>query len=265
MSSNFERALEECLKPLKIFDNYEAWLAWFKGAEARANLYLSKIKMFTKNLSGLRALDVGCGVGGVCSALAKLSNHMVGVEINEVLLPLAKLNVENSLHESSSVDFVLASGLNLPFRENSFDLVLCNDVLEHVSDKEKLIKEIFSVLRKDGHLFLTTPNRLYPIEPHTGMIGVTLIPRRLANKLASYKFGFKMDLPDLVTYKHLVALIKSNGFKFIINHPKWLTYDNVKIINHGIMKRLLKSRAFTWMLALFSPLFTALCKKPTDK
>lgn len=253
----FEEALEHSLEPLKHLGNYEAWLSWFKNAEKRAEVYIEKMKLLLNNVSGLRVLDVGCGVGGACLALAKHANHVVGIEINPLAMPLARLNAKKM--KGGVVDFILASGLNMPFKEGSFNLVICNDVLEHVDDKKRLLEEINLVLADKGYLFLTTPNRIYPVEPHTGMIGLTLLPKRIADKIASLKFKVNAGLPSLVTYKQLAKLLAENGFTHIINHPDWLLYEGGTSIKPII--RISKFRVALWLLTLFSPLFTALCSK----
>ncbi|MEM4587743.1 MAG: methyltransferase domain-containing protein [Candidatus Jordarchaeales archaeon] len=255
--ADFEKELERRLEPLRNLKNYEAWLSWFKNAEKRAEVYILKMKPFLKQISGLTVLDVGCGIGGACLALANLANLVVGIEINPLAIPLAKLKAKKAV--KGAIDFILASGLNMPFRRGSFNLVICNDVLEHVDDKDKLLKEINSVLAKNGHLFLTTPNKLYPVEPHTGMFGLTLLPRRIANKIASLKFKMNADLPSLVTYKELVKLLTKNSFSHLINHPDWLLYENTPLLRG--LTRVAKIRPFLWFLTLFSPIFTVLAKK----
>ncbi len=253
----FEEALRRSLEPLKSLGNYEAWLSWFKNADKRAEIYIAKMKVFLRKVSGLRVLDVGCGVGGACLALANHANHVVGIEVNPLAIPLAKLNAKRT--KSGVIDFILASGLNMPFKEGCFNLVICNDVLEHLEDKHKLLKEIYSVLDDEGYLFLTTPNRIYPVEPHTGIIGLTLLPRRVANKIASMMLKVNAELPSLVTYKQLAKLLTENGFTHVINHPDWLLYEKTFVIK--FITRIAKSRIITWLLTILSPLFTALCKK----
>ncbi|MBS7247152.1 MAG: class I SAM-dependent methyltransferase [Candidatus Jordarchaeales archaeon] len=253
----FEEALRRSLEPLKSLGNYEAWFSWFKNAERRAETYVAKMRVFLRSVSGLRVLDVGCGVGGACLTLANHANQVVGIEINSLAIQLAKLNAKKA--KNGVIDFILASGLNLPFKEGCFNLTICNDVLEHVEDKHKLLKEIHSVLDDEGRLFLTTPNRLYPVEPHTGIIGLTLLPRKIANKIASMMLKVNAELPSLVTYKQLAKLLTENGFAHIINHPYWLLYEDAPAIK--FITRITRLRVVTWFLALLSPLFTALCKK----
>jgi ubiquinone/menaquinone biosynthesis C-methylase UbiE len=76
--------------------------------------------------------------------------------------------------------FRQANGLNLPFTDNSFDFVHSSAVLEHVgcrANQRRFITELYRVCRRG--LFLTTPNRWYPIEFHTVLPLVHWLPPRM--------------------------------------------------------------------------------------
>jgi len=66
------------------------------------------------------------------------------------------VDVPYSQHDIGSVD-VLASADNLPFNEQSFDCVLCTEVLEHCPDPAAVLREVHRVLRPNGKVFLSTP------------------------------------------------------------------------------------------------------------
>jgi len=87
-------------------------------------------------------LDVGCGIKPYAGIFR--FTHYVGVDL------------PSNLARSSVVD-AYASGLALPFRPESFDSVICSEVLEHVPDPGLLLREVRRVLRPGGHLVLTTP------------------------------------------------------------------------------------------------------------
>ncbi len=80
--------------------------------------------------------------------------------------------------------FVLADGRNLPFADQEFDYVHSSAVLEHVGSREKqtaLLSEAWRVARKG--VFVTTPNRWFPVEFHTAMPFVHWLPTKAFRKL----------------------------------------------------------------------------------
>jgi 2-polyprenyl-3-methyl-5-hydroxy-6-metoxy-1,4-benzoquinol methylase len=56
---------------------------------------------------------------------------------------------------------VVGSILEMPFKKNTFDVVTCSEVIEHVTDPQKAIAEMYRVLKPGGILFLTTPNAFW--------------------------------------------------------------------------------------------------------
>jgi ubiquinone/menaquinone biosynthesis C-methylase UbiE len=76
------------------------------------------------------------------------------------------------------VKFVQANGLNLPFADGSYDVVHSSAVLEHVGSLDnqiRFVQECARVSRK--HIFLTTPNRWFPVEFHTALPFIHWLPR----------------------------------------------------------------------------------------
>lgn len=63
--------------------------------------------------------------------------------------------------------FIQTTGVELPFADNSFDVVFCSAVLEHVGDRANQQKFVAELLRVSRHFFITTPNRQFPVEMHT--------------------------------------------------------------------------------------------------
>jgi len=71
-------------------------------------------------------LDLGCGPAPISEGFLHLSPFLVGLDRNKLYLREAK--------RRTSLELVLADATSLPFKDQSFDFVLCNDVLEHVRD-----------------------------------------------------------------------------------------------------------------------------------
>ena len=59
-----------------------------------------------------------------------------------------------------------AASETLPFRDGAFDVVVLNEVIEHVHDDAATVREALRVTRPGGHIVIYAPNRLYPFETH---------------------------------------------------------------------------------------------------
>lgn len=110
-------------------------------------------------------LDLGCGFGGRLLAFQQaLGGYFVGVDIDSREAATG-LGLARSMG-SANASFAAAVGEQLPFANDSFDGVLCYDVLEHVQDLEMTLVEVYRVL-KPGGLFLTVfPPYFHPKGSH---------------------------------------------------------------------------------------------------
>ncbi len=81
------------------------------------------------------------------------------------------------------IPYVQGDACSLPFADNAFDIVFSNAVVEHVGDRAR--QEIFvrEALRVGSRVFLTTPNRWFPIEVHTKLPLVHWLPDRMSHRV----------------------------------------------------------------------------------
>jgi ubiquinone/menaquinone biosynthesis C-methylase UbiE len=96
-------------------------------------------------------LDLGCGEGTRLSIIAKGKKKAVGVDYNDTALRLAKKRYPKC-------EFVKSDLGNLPFKDDSFDLVYLAYVLEHLDNPEKVIIESGRVTKDGGYLVFVSPN-----------------------------------------------------------------------------------------------------------
>ena len=102
------------------------------------------------------ALEVGCGGGILTEEIAKMGFATTGIDPSEPSLSIARTHAkENYL----KINYERGTGENLPFPNDSFDVVFCCDVLEHVYDVPKVISEISRVLKSEGIFIYDTFNR----------------------------------------------------------------------------------------------------------
>ena len=145
-------------------------------SSAAAEAYLSKIdESFVEHALRLIdsvqgfALDIGCGPGQI---LLKLSTQLpkwrfVGVDRSLAMLRLAAKTQESEAERPPSAGeglrFLAADAASLPFRDSSFDLVLCNSVLHHISNPSRLFAEIRRVVKPGAAILvrdLRRPSRI---------------------------------------------------------------------------------------------------------
>jgi 2-polyprenyl-6-hydroxyphenyl methylase/3-demethylubiquinone-9 3-methyltransferase len=106
--------------------------------------------------AGLALLDVGCGGGLLAEEFARLGCLVTGIDPSAPSIATARQHAGRSgLH----IDYRVGVGEELPFPDSSFDIVLCCDVLEHVTDLSAVIRESARVLKPGGHYLFDTLNR----------------------------------------------------------------------------------------------------------
>jgi 2-polyprenyl-3-methyl-5-hydroxy-6-metoxy-1,4-benzoquinol methylase len=101
--------------------------------------------------SAKRVLDVGCSSGYLARPLVAQGCTVVGLELD----PDAAAEARKVCEEVLVGD---VETMELPFEPESFDVVLCGDLVEHLRDPEAFLKRVHALLRTDGKLVLTTPN-----------------------------------------------------------------------------------------------------------
>lgn len=106
--------------------------------------------------SGKRALDIGCGGGFLAEEFAKIGCVVSGIDPSGPTITQAEAHaVETGL----TIDYRTASGEAIPFADTTFDIAYCCDVLEHVTDLDRVIAETARVLKPGGIYLFDTINR----------------------------------------------------------------------------------------------------------
>jgi len=149
----------------------------------------------------LHILDLGAGTGGVSAALAADGRHsVVAVDVvaNADLRELKRVSAGAPLRVAQ----VIASADALPFREASFDVVLCLETIEHLPDARSSAREMMRILRSGGQVMITTPARLrflWKPDPHYQVRGLAALPDSVQRKVVVEK----LKLTDSYDVQHL--------------------------------------------------------------
>ena len=101
--------------------------------------------------------EIGVGLGAYLARLAQHAQQAIGLDVEH----------ERTMQAHQYVDQVVCGvGEFLPFPQNNFDLILSNEVLEHVQDDRKSVEEMVRTIKPRGRILLFCPNRGYPVETH---------------------------------------------------------------------------------------------------
>lgn len=128
-----------------------------------------------EDLSGLTCLDLGCSVGVMSKALVDAGAVVVGLDIDEAALP-RRVDARRS-----SLLFVVGDGGAVPFPDETFDLIICSQVYEHVPSLGRLTQQIHRLLNKGGMCFFSGPNRWAIIEEHYHLPLLSWLPKKWAD------------------------------------------------------------------------------------
>lgn len=108
-------------------------------------------------VAGTRLLDVGCGGGLLCEAMAQRGATVSGIDMGEAPLSVAKLH---QLESGVEVDYRQSTAEALAEQEaESYDIVTCLEMLEHVPDPQSVIQACAKLVKPGGDLYFSTLNR----------------------------------------------------------------------------------------------------------
>jgi 2-polyprenyl-6-hydroxyphenyl methylase/3-demethylubiquinone-9 3-methyltransferase len=109
-----------------------------------------------KPLAGLRLLDIGCGGGLISEPLARLGARVTGIEPKEANIRAAMAHAEP---QGLGIDYRVATVEELAAAGETFDCVVCLEVVEHVPDVGKFLQTCAALVRPGGLMILSTLNR----------------------------------------------------------------------------------------------------------
>ena len=173
------------------------------------------------------ALDCGCATGTNLKTLLSRGCISVGLDLDANLLEKAKSRVPDAL-------FVVGDAVHTPFREETFDFVLCSDVLEHIPEDGKALNEIHRILSEDGIFALTVP---IDVERHW----VWEI-RELFGLDKSFWMRFYYHVREGYQLESLTSLLSQTGFSTEKNAFCYGIFSNfIESLVIGILRKSMKN------------------------
>jgi SAM-dependent methyltransferase len=234
--------------------NFDSWKRLYTSEYARGHEIIELLARYLPafRVRGAQVLDIGCGDAGVAIAFAEAGALVSGVEVD--LRGLARGRVRAHEH-GVSARLLAAAAEALPFPTASFDLVVLDNVLEHVRDRRATLAEIRRLLRPGGVLYLVTPKPFTPhaiwSDPHYGLTGLVLLPRALQRwyfervrrgGAGSYNVG------AIPTRRGVRRLLRDAGFALEVEPRElWIHYLRRRIAEPAEVRPGLKRRLAAWL------------------
>jgi SAM-dependent methyltransferase len=180
-------------------------------------------------LSGMTILDAGCGDGQYIDELKRYTGAVQGVEIEPVRASHAR-QMTGCRIDSCDLSQLL-------FADRSFDLVFCNEVLEHTDDDVSVLKEFHRVLKADGRLALYVPNRWFPLETHGGRIfGIEVAQFPFLNYLPLTVRNRICKAARIYTRRSIKAALGRAGMRAVHVSYIYPSFDRSERTHPGIAK-----------------------------
>ncbi len=146
------------------------------GRTRKAEKIIAVLQDYLGETRGLSVLDVSCSTGIICRTLSDHFSKVTGIDIDAEAVSHARSR------SGKNLEFHAMDALNTSFPDGSFDVVVCNQMYEHVPDAHQLLREIYRVLVSGGVCYFGATNRLKVIETHYGRLPfLSYLPKPMAH------------------------------------------------------------------------------------
>ena len=229
--------------------------------ERKARTMIAVLRDYIESpLDEVALLNVGGSTGIIDNYLSQYFDSVIGIDIDEIAIRYA-----NKTFRKKNLKFQVADALALPFMDNTFEVIICSQVYEHVPDSGKMFDEIFRVLKPTGVCFFSASNRLMYMEPHYHLPFLSVLPRILAHRYMRLAGKGNCYHEQHLSYWGLKRLVRKflvidYTLKIVLQAKRFYT-------DYMIQPNSLKGRMAVIVLKYFhwaSPRYIWLLKKPEN-
>ncbi len=178
------------------------------------------------NLENKSLIDVGCGGGLLCESLYSKKTKIKGIDLSKSAIEIAKTHqIINNLN----IDYQLISIENLIEESDvKYDVLSCLELIEHVPEPEKLIKDCIKITKENADLFFSTLNRNF-ISFIVSILGAEYIFNILPRGTHDFKNFIKPSEFCSFLRKNLLEIKDIKGINYNILNKKFYESNNPKI------------------------------------
>ena len=171
--------------------------------------------------SGMRVVDVGCGLGYLGYAYWKYfgqNGSYIGIDINDKLLKDAEV-ISNSWIVGGKSEFLKGDSYKLPVPDNFADLVMCQTLMIHLEQPKKALAEMYRVLKPGGRIFCQEPDNFrsvlapvcsslpeYDVETLSLIYKINLIANKGRIKMGRGDKGIAPNIPHFLNQLGFVGI-----------------------------------------------------------
>ena len=181
-------------------------------------------------LKELSLLDIGCSTGMMTAEYAQVFGSVFGFDID--IPAVTHAHAENRL---SNTLFCIGDAIFPCFLPGSFDVITCTHIYEHVPDSEKLMAEIYELLKPGGICYFAAQNRYALMEPHYGLPLLSAVPKPVAHvymRLAGKGEFYYEKLRSLSGLKKLTSRFEIVDYtRRVIEDP--VTFNAEELVRPG--------------------------------
>lgn len=204
-----------------------------------------------------KVLDIGSSTWFITKELSRHFLNVTGIDIDEKAIKFAKKKNSNI-----NIRYLKQDCQDLKnFKDNSFDAIVCAHIYEHVYSPEKMMSEIYRVLKKDGVCYFAAGNKFRLVEGHYNILFLSLVPKFLSNWIVKRYFGREYFENHMFYWqlKRLVNKFKVTDYtKKIIACPE--KYFAQEMLSRGTIKQEMALKLSS-MLYCVIPTYIWLLKK----
>lgn len=156
-----------------------------------------------KSINEMHLLDIGSSTGYITHILSQDFASTVGIDIDENGVDFAQKKFSGE-----KLRFLLQDSMDIQFPDNTFDVVNCTQIYEHVPDSKRLISEIYRVLKPGGICFFAAGNRINFMEPHYKLPLLSVFPKFIAHRYVRLFRNANYYYETHLTYWGLKELVR---------------------------------------------------------